>query len=217
MINMLFTFADVSTRFESYLLNWMENSNRLKPVYDLYFGIVHNPSTYLIHAFLSQIQALETYHRRLASKYEFTDDAKNEIAQEVVKRSSHNYELCKLQSRKDPPLLMRIIELLKVHQDVVHPVIEYHQHVQFAEFLKDARNYYTHLEPRKDSTAPTRNELWEANQRMKILLQACLLLEIGMNKDQTKRFFSSSREFKTLVHTLHLLSQHVIDTPLHRL
>ncbi|MGA3360170.1 MAG: HEPN domain-containing protein [Halobacteriota archaeon] len=217
IIQMLFIYADISARFETYLSNWMANSDRLKPVYDLYFGIIHNPDTYLIHTFLSLIQALETYHRRLAIKYELTDDVRGQLVQEVLNRSSRNYDASKLEDRIDPPLLMRLLELLKIHEDILHPIIEYWQHVQYAEFLKDARNYFTHLEPAKDSTAPTSDELWRANERMKLLLQTCLLFELGLNKNQIKQLFSRNADFDTLGRTLHTLSKHVISIPFYRL
>jgi hypothetical protein len=216
VIDMLFSYADISARFEYYLSNWLENSDRLKPVYDLYFGIIHNPSSYLISTFLSLAQALETYHRRLVSKYEMTDDARNEIVQDVLKRSSSKYDIKKLQDRKKPTLLMRILELLKIHEDVLHPVVESWLHIEFAEFVKDKRNYYTHYEPAKDSTAPTQDELWVANQKMKFLLQTCLLFELGLSEDQIKQF-SRNGAFTTLVLTLNTLSQHVIPIPFHRL
>jgi hypothetical protein len=213
---MLFSYADISARYEYYLYNWVDNSDRLKPVYDLFFGVSHNPSAYLIQTFLSYAQALETYHRRLAEKkYQFTDDAKKTIIQDVLNRSGSKYKVSDLQNRKEPSLLMRILELLKIHEDVCHPIIEYGRHFEFAEFIKDKRNYYTHLNPKKDSSAPARLELWKANERMRFLLQVCLLFELGLNEDQIKKF-SRRGDFHTLVSFLQG-SGHVIHIPLERL
>jgi hypothetical protein len=220
IIHVLFTYADISPRFGSYLSNWMENSDRLKPVYDLYFGIIHNPSTYLIHTFLSLVQALETYHRRLEDRDKLTNNVYDELVQEVLNRGAKNYQNQKknLENRKEPPLLMRILELSKIHEDALHPVIQCGQHVEFAEFVTDARHYYSHLWPEKDSTAPTQDELWKANERMKFLLQACLLFEVGLSKDQIHKFFSRNRYFNKLVDILHTVSlQHVIPIPLYKL
>jgi hypothetical protein len=215
---MLFTYADISARFESYLSNWMKNSDRLKPVYDLYFGIIHNPSTYLIHNFLSLVQALETYHRRLEDKNKLTNDVIDALVQEVLKRPSNRYKKGTLKDRKKPPLIMRILELSKIHENALHPVIEFWQRVDFADFVTNARHYYSHLWPEKDSTAPTKDELWKANERMKFLLQACLLFEVGVSEDQIGDLFSKNGYFGKLVAILHTLSlQHVIHIPLYRL
>lgn len=212
----------------------------LEPVYDLYFGIIHNPSSYLIQSFLSWVQALETYHRRLAKKYEFTNDAKSRLVQAVLDQSCSNYDIKSLQNRKkglqdrkEPPLLMRILELLEMHEEVLRPIFAYWEtvywqknvdpqnvdwlNVEFAEFVTHTRNYYTHLEPAKDSAAPTSDELWEANETIKFLLQACLRFELGFSTEQTKQFFSRNEDFRRLERHLHLLSQHLIRVPLHRL
>ena len=54
--DMLFTFRDISVRFESFLKNWFEKAELLEPVYDLYFGTLYNPRMYLQHRFLSLVQ-----------------------------------------------------------------------------------------------------------------------------------------------------------------
>ena len=73
--DMLFTFKDISDRFEILLKNWFEKADTLGPVYDLYFGTLYNPRMYLQHQFLSLIQAIEVYHRRkFEGKYLSDDD-----------------------------------------------------------------------------------------------------------------------------------------------
>jgi hypothetical protein len=62
--DMLFTFEDISGQFETYLQNWFGKAGLLKPVYDLFFGTLYNPSMYLEFQFLSLIQAIESFHRR---------------------------------------------------------------------------------------------------------------------------------------------------------
>ena len=62
--DMLFTFEDISGQFETYIQNWFGKADKLKPVYDLFFGTLYNPSMYLELQFLSLIQAIESFHRR---------------------------------------------------------------------------------------------------------------------------------------------------------
>lgn len=62
--DMLFTFKDISGRFESFLRNWFEKLDSLEPIYDLYFGTLYNPRMYPEHRFLSLIQAIESFHQR---------------------------------------------------------------------------------------------------------------------------------------------------------
>jgi hypothetical protein len=63
--NMLFTFKDISDRFDIFLRNWFEQAkpSELKPTHDLYFGTLYLPLMYREHHFLSLIQAIESFHR----------------------------------------------------------------------------------------------------------------------------------------------------------
>jgi hypothetical protein len=63
-VDMLFTFEDISDKFETFLRNWFEKADSLEPIYDLYFGTLYNPRMYLEHRFLSLIQAIESFHQR---------------------------------------------------------------------------------------------------------------------------------------------------------
>jgi hypothetical protein len=75
VLEMLFYFEDIMNDFKLYLNNWINKAEILQPVYDLYFGILYNPSLYLNYQFLSLVQALESYHRRrFDSKYTSDDD-----------------------------------------------------------------------------------------------------------------------------------------------
>lgn len=60
--DMLFTFKDISDRFEPLLKNWFEKMDLLEPVFNLYFGTLYNPRMYLEDRFLSLIQAIESFH-----------------------------------------------------------------------------------------------------------------------------------------------------------
>lgn len=75
--DMLFTFKDISEKFEIFLRNWFEKANILEPVYNLYFQMLYNPRLPLQLQFLSLIQAIEAYHRcKFEGKYLSDDDYK---------------------------------------------------------------------------------------------------------------------------------------------
>lgn len=57
--DMLFTFQDISERLEACFRNWFGRFDLLRPVYDLFFGTVYNPSMYLPQRFLNLVQAIE--------------------------------------------------------------------------------------------------------------------------------------------------------------
>lgn len=51
-----------SNQLENYLIKWFEISEKFKPVFDLYFGVMYSPEMYSEFQFLGLAQALESYH-----------------------------------------------------------------------------------------------------------------------------------------------------------
>lgn len=82
---MLFTLTDIQEQLESYLCNWIEKREDLKPVYDLFFGTLYNPPFFVETRFLNMIQAIEAYHRRrYGGKYQSDEEYKNGLYQKLV-------------------------------------------------------------------------------------------------------------------------------------
>jgi len=62
---MLFSYEEISDWTELILTKWFETSDKLAPIHELYFGSLYNSNMYLYHSFLSLVQAIESYHRRV--------------------------------------------------------------------------------------------------------------------------------------------------------
>jgi hypothetical protein len=63
----LFLLGHTQGRIESFLKNWIEKSELLGPVYNLYFAVRYKPEMYSDLQFLSLTRALEVYHARVTS------------------------------------------------------------------------------------------------------------------------------------------------------
>lgn len=82
--DMLFTFNDISNRFEPLLKNWFEKKDFLEPVFNLYFGTLYNTRMYLENHFLSLIQAIESFHRRIYGGKYLPDEDYKEVYDTLV-------------------------------------------------------------------------------------------------------------------------------------
>src|SRR5660398_247446 len=69
---MFFQFEDISDNFEKYLNNWMKKSE------------IYNPTTYHEHKFLSLIQAIESYHRRVHDGKYVSEDEYAKIYEQLI-------------------------------------------------------------------------------------------------------------------------------------
>lgn len=188
---MLFTLPDISDHFEETLNNWFEKADLLEPVLDLYFGIRHNPYVYNIHSFLSLVQALETYHMRFAEKYKLSDEASTRLLSDVNKISDQPYDKEWNRKPKNMTLLRRILEILNYYDDISWAIC-YEPPVPFSKKVADDRNYYTHYDPQRPQLKHkvTRGiELSVVARRLDLILEVCLLSELGFGRDEiTKRF-----------------------------
>ena len=188
---MLFALPDISDHFEETLSNWFEKADLLEPVLDLYFGIRHNPYVYNIHSFLSLVQALETYHMRFAEKYKLSDEASTQLLSFVNKISDQPYDKEWNRKPKNMTLLRRILEILTYHDDISWAICN-EPPAPFSKKVADDRNYYTHYDPERPQLKHkvTRGtELSVVARRLDLILEVCLLSELGFGRDEiTKRF-----------------------------
>lgn len=204
---MLFTLPHVSAQLEMMLRNWFAKRQTIQPVYDLYFSTLYLP-VYAEFHFLSLAQAVETYHRRvyggkylpdeefLAGPYkalvaaipgELARDFKTSLKKGKL-RYANEYSLNKRMQLLGKHLANKLdISFLK----------ETKQRNYLAEKVANTRNYLTHYTPElKDKAATGGEELDELTRRLRLMLQVCLLEELGFPFEKIGEIFKKSREYR---------------------
>jgi hypothetical protein len=179
--NMLFTLKDLGGEWESCLQNWFAKADLLEPVYELYFGTLHNAGMYPIHQFSSLIQALESYHRRTSNK---TSLPKAEFRQrirailEAVPEGLRSWLQSKLNFSNELPLGQRLEEIMATYCDIFGT---YKDQAAFIKRVKDTRNYLTHYDAKSRGKAAHGEELHNLSSSLKLLVEMCLLKELGLS------------------------------------
>ena len=188
---MPFTFKDISDRFEIILRNWFKNARLLEPVYNLYFGTLHNPHLYLEHQFLSIVQALESYHRRVyGGKYvaeeEYTTIMNNLIKAIPPGTPSNLRDRLKnyLKHGNEYSLRKRLKEIVKECRDVLGDYLGDRDKV--INVTVETRNYLTHYDGDPPKGIAKGVELYYLTQRLKLLVMACLLKTLGFETTEIK-------------------------------
>lgn len=199
--DMLFTFEDISGQFETYLQNWFDKAELLKPVYDLFFGTLYKPSMYLEVQFLSLIQAVESYHRRrFGGEYLSGGDYK-EVCDTLVNAIPDSVEggfkdilKSRIQYGNDFSLRTRLKGLFDSdeYREILSEFVENKN--AFISKVIDTRNYLTHYEG--EEKAAIGEELDPFIQKLKILLEICLLTELGFSSEEVKKLFSRNRRYQ---------------------
>ena len=198
---MLFTFKDISDRFEILLKNWFENADTLGPVYDLYFGTLYNPRMYLQHQFLSLIQAIEAYHRRKFEGKYLSDEKYEPIYKKFegiinklgIEDPFKDALKSKLKYGNEYSLIKRLRDLFEKYREIFDNFID--DRDAFINKVKDTRNYLTHYDKKLRSIADG-EDLYRITQKLKTILQICLLHELGFDKEEIKSMFLRNRRYK---------------------
>jgi hypothetical protein len=201
--DMLFSFGDISDDFEKYLRNWLAKSEILQPVYDLYFGTLYNSSMYLQHEFLSLIQAIESYHRRIYNGEYLLNDDYTQIYQALIKaipqEIDNNFKESlkqKLKYHNEFSLRKRLKEILEKCGDAVNLLI--HKNEIFIEDVVNTRNFLTHYDKGIEVKAKKDQELYGLVQKMKFTLEICFLIELEIPEETVKSLVSRNQRYQYL-------------------
>lgn len=205
-INMLFTLTDVQEQLESHLCNWIEKAELLKPVYDLFFGTLYNPYLYVQSRFLNLIQAIEAYHRRrYVGKYQPDEDYRKGLYQKLVAAIPSEVDNDFRQSLKDGKLYYaneyslrkRLLELINMLTSDIRIWFLAYKNLKedFVKKVCDTRNYLTHYDPESPPKAVLQSsELHKLSQQLQIILQLCLLKEMGFDSEVIGRLLRKIRQ-----------------------
>lgn len=188
--NMLFTLHDLPGGLDNALGRWLEGTDKLGPVHSLFFGTVYKPRDYLEQQFLSLVTALEVYHRRAVYVPDPPDKhekRKREILNATPEKHKGWLER-KLKHPEEPTLEERLHEIFRRHLEVMQAVVGRKKKTR-SDFIKevvDVRNNHAHFPERLKGIVVQGVELHPFNQKLKLLLEACLMKEIGFEDEKIR-------------------------------
>jgi hypothetical protein len=195
---MLFTYDRMSRVSNSIFNKWIEKSEKLKPVFDYFFSTIYAQKLYLEHRFLNLVMALEFYHRRTRkAKYQTDDEFRSgtypRLVEAIPKELPADFS-SSLESRmawlNEYSLRKRIIDILASYKDVVSSRID--DPKQFAKDVADSRNNIIHQdESVKEQYSAS--GLYSYCEKLRLILVACFLSEIGLPPDQIEAIISDHK------------------------
>jgi len=199
----LFTLEDISNRFETFLRKWFEIADSLEPTVNLYFATLYTPYMYLEFHFLSLIQAIESFHRRIFKGEYMSDEDYKRIRSLLVNAippdevgNDHKQSLkSRIQYGNEFSLRTRLKEIFEEYKENLKEFIENTN--AFVNGVVDTRNYLTHYEEDPTKHVDSGDALYELTKKLRILLEICLLRELGFSSDEIKNMFKRNRRYRT--------------------
>ena len=206
-LDMLFSLGDIRDDLEQYLNNWFKKTELIQPVYDLYFATLYSSKMYLQHEFLSLIQALEVYHRRIhGGKYLSDDDFKDvyaKLVNAIPEETEVDFKTSlagKMKYLHEYSLRKRLKKITDDLKDVIGVLIK--DVSVFIENIESTRNFLTHYDKSLENKKKDGQELYILTEQMKFLLEMCFLSEIGMAEDKIKQLVTRNQRYQYLARNI---------------
>ena len=196
-MDMLFTYRDIADKFESYYQNWIANKEILQPIYNLYFGIIYNKYMYLDQKFLGLIQAVESFHRRTSNETDLSREEHEQRIEKILDSTPQEYRKrlkWKLLYSNEIVLRKRLDILL---EQFPHVIDDYSlSKGEFIDLVVITRNYLTHYDEELKSKAADNNKQHELYLRLMLLVESCLLSQLGFEKNKIIDLMNQSKRRK---------------------
>lgn len=169
---MFFTLAEASPDISTVMKHWFAKQARLRPVFNLFFGIRYHPDIYLDVRFLVFAQAVETYdYRRRRKPGSWT----------LAERIADVLARCQTASKK-------IVGPTAADRDA------------FIKLFKDSRNYYTHYNPKLEKKAATGAALLLLTIQLQAIIEMSLLRELGFTRRAIDQIMGRVGRYREIAH-----------------
>ena len=201
--SMLFDLPTVEDAIQDIFSQWFSKREILGPACDLYFSTVQNPQLYLDNRFLNIAQALESYHRRTNNHTELPSEAHKERIDAILENAPEQYRAWlkdELYFSNELSLHVRLEEVTKTFSAFTNYFIPDVQ--QFIRTIKHNRNYRTHYSSSLERHSLKGELLFQLVERMKTLLELCLLSELGFSHDNLLGFLNKRSQHLNWVNRL---------------
>lgn len=195
----LFRAADLGEGLCDGLNAWLQASADLDSAINLHFSTRYAERVFLETRFLNAAQAVEVYHRRRFP---------NEVVPKAEHKARKNQILASapaqfmgwlkgvLSFSNEKPFAHRLTELLDAHWSVMGRLAPDRQ--QFVREVVDVRNHFTHWTKKPKWVRPTNRDIFLLADRLGILIQSCLLSEVGFASEPRKGLFDRSKRYRWL-------------------
>lgn len=202
--DVLFRLNDVVDNLAIYIGNWFSRYQIIKPSVDLYSAYLFGGKNgYLEPNFLSICQALEAYHRRVYSctyiPIEEYDKLYAAMCSAIPLDLSDEFKVSLREKMKwfnEYSLRKRLKELLQRNWEIYQPYVGILK--EFVGAVVDTRNYHTHYGEELEERAKSGSDLIIITEKLRMILEICLLVEMGISDEKIKTIVDSTGRYDYL-------------------
>lgn len=188
------------TETKTLFKNWFLHEEGLRPIYSLLLSTVYEPNQYVQSTFLSLVQGLETFHRRLyegiyVPKAEYGETRKSLVAAIPPQTAPAIVEKLTgmLNWGNEFSLRDRLKESFgSLSQESWAQLTKQSEQENFIRTVVDVRNYLTHYkETKKPDIIENLLEMYNLNQQLRAILTVLLFKHLGMEENKMAKALAS--------------------------
>lgn len=198
--DMLFTLPAVRKEISSLIEAWFRRVDDLNPILGLFFMGSSDSVPYSESTFLTTIQAVEAYHRRMRGGAELPAD-QHEARIKAIKlacpQAHQKWLVDRLRFSNEPSLRKRLRDLLESFSFLCDEMRVDRE--EFISTVVNTRNYLTHFSAELKAQAADGRELMFLPDKLRILLSCCLLEAMGMPADRIKKLITDNRNMTMIL------------------
>ncbi|MGB3695114.1 MAG: HEPN domain-containing protein, partial [Spirulinaceae cyanobacterium] len=213
---MLFLYSDVENKLGTVFKEWLKKKKMYESVFELLMITVYTPSLYLHYGFLNIIQALEVYH---GNKYKGTYQENKTYKEGVYKKLlevienfpsdnpdsgygiSDDFRAAlkgKLNFLNQNSLQTRLGEIVEditclLPDDFIGDT---QAKKEFIRKASNTRHALAHHNKKQKKKAAKEQELRQLFHTLTVILQACLLRELGLADESIKSLIKRNRKYQ---------------------
>jgi len=194
---MLFTFADVEDFLPDLLDRWFRLRSDADPFSQVYFALQEAPPRYIDARFLSLLQAMALYFCGTADvggRYRDLTKHVGAAMANLVSDEDRPWLHAIVPNEKDVSFPRSLFNALEKNADIMRPLVS-NDIRAFAGRVMDTRNYLLHRDPALQGRAAGGAELLWMIKKLMVLINACLLDEIGFRRDKLIALFNRNRNY----------------------
>lgn len=210
---MLFVYSDVEGRLGVVFKEWLHKKEKYEFVFELLMTTLYTPNLYLHYGFLNVIQALEAYHsNKYKGKYQLGNSYKKGIRKKLLEAieqfpsesTDSEYGIsddfrAALRGRLDfmnqHTLQTRLGEILEDIMCVLPEnfIGEAEDRKKFIRKASNTRHALAHHKKQQREEAARGQELRRLFHTLTVILQSCLLRELGFTDKSIRNLISRNR------------------------
>jgi len=185
---MLFTYADVD--FSTFLDRWLKLADSYSESFNIFFGIQYGPPRYIDMTFSLVVQSLMLYFTRTSEGVALLADEERLLKDllPIVPADYAAWLVDHLAATPYPPLTAVLRRLVERHGAILDPLISGRRDA----IVGQAANTLRYIEQRKevdDAAASHGSDLYWLMQKLRLLIKASYLSELGIPNDTISGLF----------------------------